>query len=155
MICGGGFFVKTRRFWVSVCLVVLFVFVSTSSVFASDESNDLTAQSDGVVQIMWVNISQIVVDLELDGSDTSCAAFVYGKSGTDEITATVRLKRRNSDGTYTTVHIWTGLHSYSRTLLFSRPTTVATGYTYQLSITATVYNDGVGETATGYDYDSN
>ncbi len=135
--------------------MALFVFGSYSSVFAADQSSELSAQSNGVVQILWANVSQIVVDVELDGSEASCSAYVIGKLGTDEITATVRLKKRNSDGTYSTVNIWTGLHSYGRTLTFDATAYVPTGYTYQLSITATVYIDGVGETVTAYDYDSN
>ncbi|MGI6576550.1 MAG: hypothetical protein ACOX1Q_00590 [Eubacteriales bacterium] len=73
-----------------------------------------------------------------------------GKPGTDYITATVVLARKNANGSLTAVKTWSGLSATGDMLIFDGTYYVTTGYTYRLTITATVYRDGVGENVSGY-----
>lgn len=61
------------------------------------------------------------------------------------------LIKKNSDSTYTAVKTWNGLEAATgNMLIFDSTYYVTTGYTYRLTITATVYRNGTGETVSGY-----
>ncbi|NLL34932.1 MAG: hypothetical protein GX257_06465 [Clostridiales bacterium] len=111
-------------------------------------ANDM--QPDGSVTIQWVNTTSILTTLSFDGSRGTCGARVLGKPGTDYITATIVLARKNSDGSLTPVKTWSDLSATGDMLIFDGTYYVTTGYTYRLTITATVYRDGIGEVVSGY-----
>lgn len=106
--------------------------------------------SSGIITPLWVNIDALNATLTFSGSQANCSARVFGKAGTTMITGTAVLARLNSNGTYTTIKTWSGLVSYSDTLIFSGTYYVTTGYTYRLAFTAHVYKNGSSESATAY-----
>lgn len=101
------------------------------------------------VSPQWTNTTSVNVNLSFDDGKGTCGARVLGKSGTTKITGKVVLARKNSDGTYTAVKTWSDLEATGDKLLFDKTYYVATGYLYRLTITATVYRNGTGETVSG------
>ncbi|SFG16786.1 hypothetical protein SAMN05660649_00960 [Desulfotomaculum arcticum] len=97
----------------------------------------------------WTNTTSVNVNLSFDDGKGTCGARVLGKSGTTKITGKVVLARKNSDGTYTAVKTWSDLEATGEKLLFDKTYYVTTGYSYRLTITATVYRNGTGETVSG------
>jgi hypothetical protein len=128
--------------------LVMCLVLSGVALAAEDLVNDM--QPDGTVTIQWDNTTSIVTTLSFDGSRGTCGARVLGKPGTDYITATVVLARKNANGSLTAVKTWSGLSATGDMLIFDGTYYVTTGYTYRLTITATVYRDGVGENVSGY-----
>jgi len=90
------------------------------------------------------------VNLSIDGSKAVCGALVIGKVSIIKITGTVVLSKKNANGTYTSVKSWSGLETTGNMLILDKVYYVSTGYTYRLTITSTVYNNGIGETLTAY-----
>ncbi|AGL02458.1 hypothetical protein [Desulfoscipio gibsoniae] len=97
----------------------------------------------------WTNTTSVNVNLSFDDGKGTCGARVLGKSGVTKITGKVVLARKNSDGTYTAVKTWSNLKTTGEKLLFDKTYYVTTGYSYRLTITATVYRNGTGETVSG------
>lgn len=133
---------KTKK-WVSLLMAL------TLLVVAGGTAAPAKALSGPIITPMWTNTVSIDLSLGFNGSQALCGAVVTGRTGTNIITGTVTLARRNTDGTYSTVKTWSGLQTYSDELLFDGTYYVATGYTYRLTIVATVYYDGIGETVSG------
>ena len=137
-----------KRKTVALLLVLLMLFSAGGAVMAA-EQEAVTTPSAGM-GIMWVNTSTLYVTLSFSGSRAICGAYVLGVSGTTEISGSATLARKNSNGTYTTVKSWNNLYAADDILTFDGSWYVSTGYTYRLTITATVYRNGVGETVSGY-----
>lgn len=132
---------------ISLFLTVLLCFSMGGIAFAVEKP---IANPGSSIGILWTNTTLVSVNLSFDDSRGTCGAYVLGKSGTSKITGTVVLSRRNADGTLTSVKTWSGLSSTGDLLLFDSTYYVTTGYTYRLTITATVYLNGSGETVSGY-----
>ena len=96
-------------------------------------------------------ITYINADLSFTGTRADCEATVLAVSGTDYITATVTLKRKNLDNSYTTIKTWSGLYASGNTLDFNGYRYVTSGYDYRLTIVATAYKDGDSQYASDYD----
>lgn len=125
-------------------LMILVLCLSYKSVaFAAD------TYTQTPVSPQWTNTDVVNLSLSFSGSKGSCGACVIGKTGTTEITGTVVLSRKNSDGTYTAVKTWNSLNATGNMLIFDSTYYVTTGYTYRLAITAAVYRNGTGETVSG------
>lgn len=129
---------------VPLLMILVLCFSSGSVAFAADSNTQKS------VSPQWTNTDVINLSLSFSGSKGSCGACVIGKTGTTEITGTVVLSRKNSDGTYTAVKTWNGLDATGNMLIFDSAYYVTTGYTYRLTITAKVYRNGTGETVSGY-----
>ncbi len=110
----------------------------------------INQELDASIGILWTNTALVSVDLSFDGGRGVCGAYVLGKSETSHITATVVLARKNTDGSLMSIKTWSGLSASGDLLLFDGTYYVTTGYTYRLTITATVYRYGVAETVSGY-----
>ncbi len=133
------------------CASLLLAFVlcfSLGGVIHAKGHTPVSAADTHVPQ--WDNTTSVEISLSFDGSKAICGACVIGKPGTTEITGQAVLARRNSNGTYTTVKTWSGLKTTGNILTFDAIYYVSSGYTYRLTISATVYRNGTGETVTGY-----
>ena len=95
--------------------------------------------------LRWANASRVAVDLSFDGGKAECTGIVYGKSGTTKISATFTLERKNANGTYTHVTSWYTSTS-GLSLNFFEATSVSSGYTYRLKVSASVTCNGTTET---------
>jgi len=124
------------------------MFSVAGQAFALDGNNSNMGSGD--IGIQWTNTTLVSVSLDFEGSKAICGAYVYGKSGVNKITATVTLSRKNSNGTYTTIKTWDNLYSDNHILIFDGAYYVSLGYTYRLTINATVYLNGIGETVSLY-----
>jgi len=102
-------------------------------------------KANDVIVPYWTNTESIKLDLNFSGKRADCSALVIGKMGTSKITATVKLQRKNSNGTYTTVKTWSNLQTNGTVFSFSQSYNVTRSYTYRLVINATVYKDGSSE----------
>lgn len=135
------------------CASLLLTFVLLCSLggaaLAADDSVMVNSVESPLV-LRWTNTTSVDVNLSITAGSGVCSARVIGKAGTTSISATVKLKRKNSNGTYTTVKTWNNLENSGTRLLFDEVYYVTTGHTYRLTITATVYRNGTGETVTGY-----
>lgn len=132
---------------ISLILAIVLCFSMGGVAYAGEGINQ---ELDTSIGILWTNTDLVSVDLSFDGGRGVCGAYVLGKSETSQITATVVLARKNANGSLTPVKTWSGLSTTGDLLLFDGTYYVTTGYTYRLTITATVYRYGVGETVTGY-----
>ncbi len=128
----------------SLLMVLILCFTLGGTALATDANTQIS------VFPQWTNTDVVNISLSFNGSKGSCGACVLGKTGTTEITGTVVLSRKNSNGTYTTVKTWSGLDATGSKLIFDATYYVTTGYTYRLTITATVYRNGTSETVSGY-----
>ena len=131
-------------------LIMVLFFSMRSAAFAASQDSKIQEAGTGTIGVQWVNADLVDADLSFDGSKGLCGAMVIGKSGTTRITGTVVLARKNANGTYTTVKTWSGLEAIGSRLLFDKTHYVSPGYTYRLTITATVYRNGTGEKVTDY-----
>lgn len=134
---------------VSLLLALTLLFSLGGAASARGAAAPAAAGGEGLILPQWANTVSITLSLSFDGGRAICGARVIGKTGTTEITGTVVLERRNTDGTYTTVKTWDDLEASGSILIFDGIHYVATGYTYRLSITATVYHNGTAETVSG------
>lgn len=100
--------------------------------------------------LYWVNADKVDVYLSVDGSTATCTANVVGKPGTEKITATAVLARKNSNGSYTTVKTWSNLSASGESLYFDETYHVSSGYGYRLTVDATVYRKGQSERINKY-----
>ena len=133
---------------ITLLLSIILLFPLGSVAFAADdfETRDSTA---GTMGVQWVNTDSVDAFLSFEGSKGFCGAWVVGKSGTTRITGKVVLARKNTNVTYTIVKTWSGIDAAGDELLFDKVYNVATGYIYRLTITATVYRNGIA--VTNYD----
>jgi hypothetical protein len=133
---------------VAVLVILLTMAVGNNIVARADT----TPSDTGIVGIdpYWANTDVLNVMLSFNNGQGALSGAVYGKPAATSITATAVLERLNTNGTYSTVYTWNNLSATGNTLLFSTTYYVTQGYTYRLTITATVYMNGVGETVSGY-----
>ena len=135
------------------CITLLFAFIlcflSGGDALAANKSAYLASKSSDNISILWENTTLIDMNLSFDGGKAICGILVLGRPNTSQITATAKLERKNSNGTYTEEKTWTGLFAAGDMLLVDKSYYVSKGYTYRLSITATVYRYGFGETVSG------
>lgn len=89
-----------------------------------------------IITPFWTNTSSVTVSISF--------------SGTTKITADFVLERKNSNGTYTVVKTFPTKTTNSASLRFSDTATITTGYTYRLSLSATVTRNGTNETVSGW-----
>lgn len=127
-----------------IMLALMMICIASINVFAAEPSGQRTI-SDNIITPCWTNTESIHLDLGFSGTRADCSAMVIGKTGTSRITATVKLQRKNTNGTYTNVKTWAGLSANGSTLTFNDSYNVTCGYTYRLMINATVYKGGSGE----------
>ena len=111
---------------------------------------EANANQKTMVSPNWTNTTSVNTNLSFNGVKGICGAYVIGKAGTTQITGTVVLARKNSNGTYTAIKTWSGLQATGSMLTFDETYYVATGYTYRLTMTTTVYLNGIGETVSSY-----
>lgn len=92
------------------------------------------------------NTSTVAALMSFSGNTASCTASVLGKSGTTSITGTMTLYRKVTGSTseYTRLTSWpiSGSSYVSQNEKYSSATT---GYTYYLTVSATVVRNGTSE----------
>jgi len=142
-------FVKMKKCTFIMCLVIS-CFLMGGDAFASTDYSNVPVNTLDLPSVRWSSTSSIDINLSFDGSKAICGACVQGWSDVKNITGTAVLSRKNSNGTYTTVKTWNNLNVAGNRLIFDGRYYVSRGYTYRLTITATVYRNGVGETVSGY-----
>ncbi|MDW2797276.1 hypothetical protein RZO55_06765 [Clostridium boliviensis] len=142
-------FVKLKKSTFIMCLVMS-CFLMGKDALASTQYSYVPVNTLGQPSIQWANTSSIDINLSFSGSKAICGACVQGWSDVKNITGTAVLSRKNSNGSYTTVKTWKNLNVAGNRLIFDGRYYVSRGYTYRLTITATVYRNGVGETVSGY-----
>ncbi|MDK2967465.1 hypothetical protein [Lacrimispora sp.] len=142
-------FVKLKKSTFIMCLVMS-CFLMGMDAFASTNSSNVPDNTFGQPSVQWASTSSIDINLSFAGSKAICGACVQGWSDVKNITGTAVLSRKNSNGSYTTVKTWKNLNVAGNRLIFDGRYYVLRGYTYRLTITATVYRNGVGETVSGY-----
>lgn len=136
-----------KKFVFALLTVTLIFSVSGRALALANNDKCMISESIGV---QWINTALIDVTLSFDGSKAICGACVIGKVGVTEIAGKVTLEQKKSDGTYATVKTWDNLYADDYILTFDGAYYVSKGYTYRLTITATVYRNGVSETVSGY-----
>lgn len=137
-----------KRIVTLLCAFVL-CFISGGDALAASKSALLTGKTSGNISIQWVNTALIDISLSFDGGKALCGVIVVGQPDTNQISAMVKLERKNSNGTYTEVKTWSGLSAADDMLIVDKSYYVTKGYTYRLSVTAIVYRYGYGEVVSG------
>lgn len=138
-----------KRILLSSIIISCFL-TENVTVLAANNPSHTSGHLIDSVEPVWDNTSSVEVNLSIDGSKAICGALVIGKVSTTKITGTVVLSKKNSNGTYTSVKTWSGLETTGNMMIFDKTYYISTGYTYRLTITSTVYNNGIGETVIGY-----
>jgi hypothetical protein len=98
----------------------------------------------------WDNTTSVNMSLTFNAGCASCTLRIIGNTGTSEITATLYLQQKNTDGTYSTVKTWSGLSANGRILTASGTYAVTSGKTYRLKCDAVVTKSGVDEDISVY-----
>lgn len=140
--------VNTKRIIFTLCLIV-FCSLMGGEVRAASNDSKVPIMTLGTSELQWTNTTSVDVNLSFDGSKGICGACVIGRVNTTKITGTVKLDRKNPNGTYTNVKNWTDLKATGNKLIFDKTYYVSKGYTYRLTINATVYRNGSGEAVSG------
>lgn len=141
--------VKIKKCTFLLCFVVS-CFLMGGDAFAAGNESNVPVKTSEIPVLRWSNTNSIDINLAFEGSKAYCGACVQGWRDVTEITGTAVLSRKNSNGTYTTVKTWSDLKTSSNRLIFDGIYYVSRGYTYRLTITATVYRNGIGETVSGH-----
>lgn len=96
---------------------------------------------------LWENTQTVQTVLSFnDSGQAVCSVYISGKSGTSKITGTMTLKDLTAD---TTAGSWP-FSSTSSICSVTKYANATTGHTYELSVTAYVYNSaGVAEHVSG------
>lgn len=95
-------------------------------------------------------IESVIGGLDYKGNTAYCAAGVSGNSKVTSITATVTLQKVESNGTYTTVKLWSGLSASGNEFDWSDTATIQSGATYRLKLVAVAHSSSGSETTTEY-----
>lgn len=112
-------------------------------------ADDISVGGGVVVrQPRWSNAQTVSPTLSFSGTTANCNVLIVGKSGTSKISATITLQRKVNNA-YTDVKTWTESASGSM-LNFSGTQIVTSGYTYRLSVSATVTKDGLNESVSAH-----
>jgi len=132
-------------------IVLLILFLPSNPVEAAVMEDQ--AMSEPIVQPMWYNTSWTYTQLTFSsGGVAQCSAIIQGLSGTTRITATVLLERQLADGSWYLVKAWRGVGVYGDLLTFDESWgPVVSGYTYRLTINASVTRNGFVESVTSSD----
>ena len=83
-------------------------------------------------------------------SVASCSAEITGNHNVTSITATATLQRVESNGTYTTVKLWSGLSAAGNEFYWSGSNAIEAGKTYRLKVVAVAHSASGNETTTEY-----
>lgn len=128
-----------------VLSVILCLFIA-----ASMTSVPALAANQGIIGIqpLWSNVSTVSLGLNYSNSTANWTGAILGQPGTTKITATYTLSLKNANGTYTALKSWSD--STNSDLLYSSGSysTVSSGNTYRISVTANVTRNGSIETVT-------
>lgn len=111
---------------------------------------EASINNGNIITPFWTNTSSVTVSISFSGTTATCSGIIDGFSGTTKITADFVLERKNSNGTYTVVKTFPTKTANSASLRFSDTATITTGYTYRLSVSATVTRNGTNETVSGW-----
>lgn len=108
------------------------------------------SQSSGYIEIVpfWTNILSIGTHLTIENGQLNIIASVDGNFGTESITVSAVLERANANGTFTSVGSWNNMRTQSFTWRWESSQVVARGYDYRLTLTVTVFRNGISETVT-------
>jgi hypothetical protein len=98
----------------------------------------------------WSNVGSIDLTFSFSGNSALCDGVVTGLPSTTTISATFKLERKPSGGTYSSYHTWSQASTNSGTLRWSGSCSVSQGYTYKLSVTANVTRGGTTETVSTF-----
>ena len=134
----------------AILLAFSMMFTMSVPAFAAEKVNVPKLSSD--YQVMWQNTDIVTVSLNFSGNKASCSAEIYARPGTNKISATLLLKQVTSNGTKT-VKTWTKTVS-SDTWYIDKSYYVASGHSYILEVTASVYRNGTVEYVSLSDRDS-
>lgn len=132
------------------CMAVVYVLVmclAMSSMVYADKADFQSLVTTAQI-LRWTDVDTFKIKLNVDGNVALCTASVVGKPGTEKITATAVLARKNSNGSYTTVKTWSNLSASGDSLYFDETYHVSSGYGYRLTVDATVYRFGSNERIT-------
>jgi hypothetical protein len=105
------------------------------------------AQTIGIMPL-YTNTSSIDVFITFSGTQATCAADVIGKTGTTNVSITISLQRRESNGSFTTVKTWAAESVNKDMLYVSKSNSVVRGESYRTHVTAKVTRSGTTETVT-------
>ena len=112
-------------------------------------ANAATAPESEIMPL-WDNISSLINAFSFSGSMGTVDCEIYGDAGTT-VTANVKVYRQTSTGAWSLVGYDSG-SSDTRSLFLTAHFNAVSGTYYKSVLTATVYKNGVGETATRTSY---
>jgi hypothetical protein len=125
-----------------LCLLITINGTPISSV-ANAVSADIS------ISPLWVTLTTLTLNMTYSSGQVNWTGMLSGNSSTTaSITATYKLEKRNTNGSYSLVQTWSGFSTTGTYMLSSGSKTTSTG-TYRLTVTAQVRNNsGNTETVT-------
>jgi len=136
-----------------ILLVTILCLSAGITVNAENFASLFNYKNGGGLELQWTHVESVSVWLTIPNGKALCSSIVNGQPGTTRITGIAVLSRKNANNTYTKVKTWSNLETLGSRLIFDETYFVATGHTYRLTMTATVYRNGDNETITEY-YDA-
>jgi hypothetical protein len=127
-----------------LCVLITLLFVITALPVGV-----LAAPPGGII-LMWENAVDVTLKLAIESGIAICSVQVTGILGTSNITATLYLQHKNSDGTFSNVETWSGLSSSGLLLTFGDAYSLTSTGTYRLICNASVTKGGYTEPISVY-----
>lgn len=90
------------------------------------------------------------VELDFTGYKALGRVIVEGKSSATKITGTLKLQKKNTSGTYSTVKTWSNIGGEGKDLIYEVSPSVSSTGTYRLSFSGKVYSGTKYENVSGY-----
>lgn len=108
----------------------------------------VNAATDTTVTPLWENTMEVSGNIVFDGTTGTYSMWIEGDPGVSKITATATLYRKNGAGEWIEIPTDWSYIEYSDSLFIGEDFTAVSGWTYKVTLSTTVYKNGVGETIT-------
>ena len=129
----------------SISLILTLVMFLSMGIY----TNAATVPESDIMPL-WDNISSLTNAFSFSGSIGTVDSEIYGDAGTT-VTGNLKVYRQTSSGSWSLAGYDSG-SSDTRSLVLTANFSAVSGAYYKAVLTATVYKDGVGETATRTSY---
>ncbi len=102
------------------------------------------------IQPRFQYTNSVSVELDFTGYKALGRVIVEGKSSATKITGTLKLQKKNTSGTYSTVKTWSNIGGEGKDLIYEVSPSVSSTGTYRLSFSGKVYSGTKYENVSGY-----
>lgn len=120
--------------------------------YARERYIDYTIQDHGtnVIQPRFQYTNSVSIEFDFTGRKAFGCVMVEGKNTATKITGTLKLQKKNTSGTYSTVKTWSNIGGEGKDLFYEVSPSVSSAGTYRLTFSGKVYSGTKSENVSGY-----